>query len=74
VCSDVVVKNLVAVENRRIFPLQGAHDFLSRSYGAVEGFHLLIALVSCPCDVFDVLGYWFLVSVELTSIGQFVCV
>jgi hypothetical protein len=65
----MIVKDSVAVKNGRVLTLQGAHDFLSRPYCAAECFHLLIPLVLLPCGVFDMLGYWFLVSVELALVG-----
>ena len=65
----MIVEYLITVKDGRVLTFERAHNLLSRSYGAVERFHLLVALILLPCDVFDMLGHGLPVSVELTLVG-----
>ena len=62
------MEDLVAIKNWRVLALETTHDFLSGPYRAIERLHLLVSFVSLPCDVLDMLRYWFLVSVELALV------
>jgi len=66
----MVVEDLHTRQDWGVLSLERTHCLFPRPHRVtVEGFHLLIPLVLLPCDMFDMSGYWFLVSVELALVG-----
>ena len=66
----MIVEDSHTREDWGVLTLQGTHNLLSRPYRiSVEGLHFLVSFVPSPCDMFDMLGDWFLVSIELALVG-----